>query len=99
MGYRVRHPHAAFPVLLEAAASAEQLRRSGRKGEALSFQKHRRTILSIALHELWLVVVHIQIRWRPGQVQVDDTFRFCGKMRLFRSQWVGQIGRRRRIDE
>ena len=60
---RVGHPHAALAVLREGATGAEQLGRAGGECETFAFEEGVRAILSVALHQLGLVVEQVEM-WR-----------------------------------
>ena len=95
----IAHPRAGLAVLFKIVRRAHQLRHARGKGKPPAFQVFVRTILTIPLLQLWLVIVHIQHGRRPGHVQVNDALGLGRKVRLPRFERLRRIkrhvGRRR----
>ena len=58
----IGEPDAALSVLGEFPGCAQQLGNAGGEGEALALQEGVRAILPVALHELGLVIVEVEVR-------------------------------------
>jgi hypothetical protein len=68
-------PLAALAVLLELEDSPEHLGDATNEGEALALEKLLRAVLARVLLKLWLVLKELQLRRRPGDLQIDH--RLC----------------------
>ncbi len=77
---RVGHPDAALAALLELAARAHQFRGARGEGKHLPFHELVGALLAIPPHQFGLVVEQVEMRWRTGQVQVDDAFGLRGEV-------------------
>ena len=86
----IREPHPAVSALLEFTGSPHQFGYSGRKGKPLAFQEFLWTVLVRMFDKLGFVVEQIEVRWRTGQVQVDDLFCLRREMRLPGRQWIDE---------
>ncbi len=77
----IAHPHPSTAMALKAARRAKQLGHTAGEGEGAALEEGIRTVLAGAFHQLRFVVEKIQVRRRPGHVQVDHPLRLGGVMR------------------
>jgi len=65
-----------FVRLDEGVLCAEKLRHAADECKALAGQKGGRTVLTIELDQLGLVLEQLQLAWSARHVQIDDTTGF-----------------------
>src|SRR5207244_4090697 len=95
VGHSIGQPNSPFAVAGELARRAKKLGGSRSEGEALPLRVQLRARLAVVLDELRLVVVHVEVRRRSGQVQVDNSVRFWLEVRLLRRKGVDDAWRLR----
>jgi hypothetical protein len=90
---RPGNPRARAAMLAEALRRAEQFRHAGGERETPAAQERFGAVLARMAHQLRLKIEQIEVRRRPGQVQVDDVLRLAREVPGARPQRVGLLRR------
>ena len=81
---QLAHPRARLTMLLEGVRRPEELGMPTQEAEALAFEEGKRGGLPVELLQGRLVIIQIELRGRPDEMDEDHALRLGGEVRAHR---------------